>query len=39
MAHRMPVNPEQDKKIYTNTAKKTKTINIRPKDSRGGIRL
>lgn len=24
MAHRMPVNPKKDKKVFTNTAKKTK---------------
>lgn len=39
MAHRSSVNPKVDKKIYTNTAKKTKKINVRPKPSRGGIRL
>lgn len=39
MAHRMPVNPKKDKRIFTNTAKKTKKININPKPSRGGIRL
>lgn len=39
MAYRKPVNPKKDKKIFTNTAKKTKKINIDPKPSRGGIRL
>lgn len=39
MAHRMTVNPKKDKRVFTNTAKKTKTINVKPKSSRGGIRL
>lgn len=39
MAHRSTVNPKTDKRIFTNTAKKTKKINISPKPSRGGIRL
>lgn len=39
MAHRMTVKPKTDKKIFSNTAKKTKKINVKPKDSRGGIRL
>ena len=39
MAHRMPVNPKKDKRGFTNTAKKTKKINVNPKPSRGGIRL
>ena len=30
---------ETDKKIFTNTAKKTKTVNVKPKNSRGGIRF
>ena len=29
----------KDKKVYTQTAKKIKKINIAPKISRGGIRL
>lgn len=39
MAHRSTVKPKTDKKVYTNTAKKTKKININPKPSRGGIRF
>lgn len=39
MAHRMTVKPKTDKKIFTNTAKKTKAVNIKPKNSRGGIRF
>lgn len=39
MAHRSTVKPKTDKKVFTNTAKKTKKININPKPSRGGIRL
>lgn len=39
MSHRKSVNPKKDKKIFTNTAKTTKKINVNPKPSRGGIRL
>ncbi len=39
MAHRKSVNPKKDQRIFTNTAKKTKKINVNPKPSRGGIRL
>lgn len=39
MAHRSSVKPKTDKKVFTNTAKKTKKINVNPKPSRGGIRL
>lgn len=39
MAHRNEVNAKKDQKVFTNTAKKTKTMNIRKKPSRGGIRL
>ena len=39
MAYRKTVKPKVDKKIFTNTAKKTKKINVNPKPSRGGIRL
>lgn len=39
MAYRKSVNPKKDKRIFTNTAKKVKKININPKPSRGGIRL
>lgn len=39
MSYRKNVNPKTDKKVFTNTAKKTKKINVNPKPSRGGIRL
>ena len=39
MSYRSKVNPKTDKKVFTNTAKKTKKINVSPKPSRGGIRL
>lgn len=39
MAYRKTVKPKIDKKIFTNTAKKTKKINVNPKPSRGGIRM
>uniref|UniRef100_A0AAU8B7T0 DNA binding protein n=1 Tax=Dulem virus 206 TaxID=3145683 RepID=A0AAU8B7T0_9VIRU len=39
MAHRKSVSPAKDKKVFTNTAKKVKKINVNPKPSRGGIRL
>lgn len=39
MSYRKTVNAKTDKKIFTNTAKKTKKINVNPKPSRGGIRL
>lgn len=39
MAYRSSVKPKTDKKVFTNTAKKTKKINVNPKPSRGGIRL
>jgi hypothetical protein len=39
MTHRSTVKPKTDKKVFTNTAKKTKKINVNPKPSRGGIRL
>lgn len=39
VAHRMTVKPKTDKKIFTNTAKKTKAVNVKPKSSRGGIRF
>jgi hypothetical protein len=39
MPHRKSVNPKKDQRIFTNTAKKTKKINVNPKPSRGGIRL
>lgn len=39
MSYRKSVNPKVDKKVFTNTAKKTKKINVNPKPSRGGTRL
>lgn len=39
MSHREPVKTHKDQVIYRNTAKKTKAINVKPKNSRGGIRL
>lgn len=39
MAKRIKMKPRKDQKIFSNTAKKTKAININPKPMRGGIRL
>lgn len=39
MKHRTKANPSKDKKVFTQTAKKTKAINVTPKNMRGGIRL
>ena len=39
MANRQTVNSKIDQAIFTRTAKKTKKINVKPKISRGGIRL
>lgn len=39
MTKREHMKGAKDKKVYTNTAKKIKKINIAPKTSRGGIRL
>lgn len=36
---RKAMKPKKDTKIFTNTAKKIKKVNISPKNSRGGIRL
>lgn len=33
------LNHAVDKKIFRNTAKKTRSINLSPRVSRGGIRL
>lgn len=33
------MKPSKDRKVYSQTAKKLKKINIAPKISRGGIRL
>lgn len=39
MAHRKEMKPKKDKKVFRNTAVKSKKINIDPKIPRGGIRL
>lgn len=39
MASRGRTRRKSDKRIFKNTASKTKKINIEPKVSRGGIRL
>lgn len=39
MAKREPVKAVKDKKIFTNTAKKTKSINLGGTVMRGGTRL
>ncbi len=39
MAKRKSMKPSKDKKVFTQTAKNVKKINIKPKLSRGGIRL
>lgn len=39
MKHRSKVKPAKDKRVFTQTAKKTKAINVTPKNMRGGIRL
>lgn len=39
MSHRKPTSPGKDQSVFRNTAVKTKEINIKPKVSRGGIRL
>lgn len=36
---RKKMKQKKDKKVFTNTANKTKKMNISPKNSRGGIRL
>lgn len=36
---RKAMKPKTDKKVFTNTANKTKKVNISPRNSRGGIRL
>lgn len=33
------LNSSTDKKIFRNTAKKTRAVNLSPRVSRGGIRL
>lgn len=39
MAKRKPVKKSKDKVMFTKTAKKTKRINIKPGQWRGGIML
>lgn len=39
MAKRSSMKAGKDKRVFTQTAKKVKKINIKPKLSRGGIRL
>lgn len=39
MAKRQAMKPKKDRKIYTQTANSVKKINVKPKISRGGIRL
>lgn len=39
MAKRKPTTRKKDAKIFNQTAKKTKKINVDPKISRGGICL
>lgn len=39
LSKRKPVNPSKDKKIFTRTAAKVKSINLGVKNFRGGIRL
>lgn len=39
MAHRETVNRSIDRRIFSNTARRTKLINVSPKVMRGGIRL
>lgn len=36
---RQKVAPRKDSKVFRQTAQKTKTINVKPKIMRGGIRL
>lgn len=36
---RKAMKPKKDKKVYTQTANTVKKINVKPKLSRGGIRL
>lgn len=39
MAKRSKVKKSKDTKAFTQTAKKTKAVNISPKNMRGGTRL
>lgn len=39
MAKRVKMSANKDKKVFTQTAKKTKAVNVSPKNMRGGTRL
>lgn len=39
MAKRSKVSKSKDTKVFTQTAKKTKVVNVSPKNMRGGTRL
>lgn len=39
MAKRTKMASSKDKKVFTQTAKKTKAVNVSPKNMRGGTRL
>lgn len=39
MSKRKAMKAKKDRRIYTQTANKVKKINVKPKLSRGGIRL
>lgn len=39
MGNRKPMKPKKDKRVFTQTANSVKKINVKPKLSRGGIRL
>lgn len=39
MSSRTPVKPGKDKLVFRNTADKTKRVNVKPTQMRGGIRL
>lgn len=39
MSRRQSLSRRKDKRVYTQTAKKVKKINVAPKMARGGIRL
>lgn len=39
MSVRKPVKSSKDKKIFSNTAGKTKEVNVKPVSMRGGTRL
>lgn len=39
MAKRTKMSTNKDKKVFTQTAKKSKAINVSPKNMRGGTRL